>query len=307
MISIDINRLRTFLKVAQYGSFKQVAAQEYLTQRAVSKQMTQLEAELNVPLFIRGNNKITLTAQGKVFLTSAQDIVNHYMSALTALQHYDQTQQRLRVGYFSAFEKHLLQDPLFQLRQQFPRLAVDIHESSNEHLTHNVSNGELDLALSIGYGTASLPDDSTLMAQSIYQGKMVIGVSTLNPLSQHTQLAPTDLRNRPMLYYSPESSTFLLNRFLATMPFIHDYEQIQRVTSTEQMHFLVALDQAYAFYPSGLLSQKQLQADQQINYLPIVDSHTQRYDIVALYDPKNKNPMLKPLLQAIKNEAASQN
>lgn len=305
MLLIEINRLRTFLKVAQYGSFKRAAEKTFLTQRAVSKQMTQLENELAVPLFIRGDNKITLTPQGKLFLTSAQDIVNHYVSALTELRQYSQTQQSLRVGYFSAFEKNLLQNPLFKLRQQFPKLALSVHEMSNEHLTQNVSTGELDLALSIGYGTASLPKASKLMSQPIYHGTMVIGVSTLNPLSQQTTLSPIQLTNRPMLYYSPESSTFLLNRFLATMPFIHDYEQIQRVTSTEQMHFLVALDQAYAFYPSGLLAEKQLQADPQINYLPVADQHTQRYEIVALYDPKNKNPMLKLLLTAIKNEAAS--
>ena len=39
---MDLNRLKTFLKVAQYGSFKQVADENFITQRAVSKQMRQL-------------------------------------------------------------------------------------------------------------------------------------------------------------------------------------------------------------------------------------------------------------------------
>ncbi|MGL0749268.1 LysR family transcriptional regulator [Secundilactobacillus paracollinoides] len=83
---MDINRLQTFLKIAQYGSFQKVAEKEYVTQRAVSKQMTQLEAELNVTLFNRGKNQISLTPQGHQFLSSAQDIVNNYLSALTELQ-----------------------------------------------------------------------------------------------------------------------------------------------------------------------------------------------------------------------------
>ncbi len=77
---------------------------------------------------------------------------------------------------------------------------------------------------------------------------MVMGVSTLNPLSKHSVLTAQDLSTLPILYYSPETSTFLLESFMASMPFLDDYSRIHRVTSTEQMDILVALNQAFAFY-----------------------------------------------------------
>lgn len=247
-------------------------------------------------LFWRGKNKITLTPQGHLFLSSAQDIVNHYVSALTDLKQFNDTQHTLRVGYFSAFEQPLLQRPLFELLKQVPNLSLAVTEGSNEHLTQSVRNGNLDLAMSISYGKSAVETSSELTSQSVFDSMMVMGVSTLNPLSKKRELLPEDLTERPILYYSPESSTFLLESFLASMSFLHDYDQIQRVSSAEQMHLLVALDQAFAFYPSGLLPDNDQSTDGQVRYLPMAGDVSQGYQIVALHNPGNQNPMLKRLL-----------
>ncbi|MFT8909006.1 MAG: LysR family transcriptional regulator [Lentilactobacillus diolivorans] len=299
MTIIDIERLTTFLKVAQYGSFQQVAEQSFLSQRAVSKQIKQLENDLGVTLFVRGKNKITLTPQGKMFLSSAQDIVNNYMSALSELKRFDQNNQNvLRIGYFSAFEKKLLEDASFKLLQKMPELNLIIREESNEHLVQSLDNGNLDLALSIDYGISPVPVGSELKSVPIFQGQMLMGISTLNPLSTNEEIHPGDLKDYPILYYSPESSTFLLESFLATIPEVQDFERIQRVSSVEQMHLLVALNQAVAFYPGGLLSNRRVSADGHIKYLQIMSKHSQAYTIVALYNPKHDNPLLKSLLQS---------
>jgi len=59
---------------------------------------------------------------------------------------------------------------------------------------------------------------------------------------------------------------------------------------------LVALNQAFAFYPSGLIGHQDISADGQIRYLPIRGPLDQHYDIVVLYNKINQNPMLKQLL-----------
>ncbi len=142
---MDLDRLQTFLKVVQYGSFQQVAAREYRSQRTVSKQMTQLENELKVTLFDRGQNRIRLTPQGRLFWASAQDIVNNYTTALTELRQFNvPTDQILRVGYFSAFEQRLLLPALYDLKQQHSELQLVVRQRSNEHLAQQVADGSLD-------------------------------------------------------------------------------------------------------------------------------------------------------------------
>lgn len=294
---MDIDKLKTFLQVAQYGSFKQAANKEFLSQRAVSKQITQLETELGITLFWRRANRITLTPQGKFFLSSAQDMVNNYTKAIADLQTFNQqAHQTLKVGYFSAFEERLLRPALYTLKEQDADLYLSIREESNEHLVQSVRLGNLDAALSIRYGHSELNLEPSLTAVTIFHGEMVMGVSTLNPLSKRPYLVTSDLVTKPILYYSPETSTFLLESFLASMPFIADHERVRRVTSIEQMQIMVALDQAFAFYPAGLLDDSLLTTDSHIHLLPVHETNQQGYDILVIYPRKNENPALKKFL-----------
>ncbi|WP_137602837.1 LysR family transcriptional regulator [Paucilactobacillus nenjiangensis] len=293
---MDINRLQTFLKVVQFGSFKQVAEVELLTQRAISKQITLLEDELNTKLFIRDANKITLTSQGQFFYSSAQDIVNNYHAALDELEQLNNSSTNiLSVGYFSAFEKPLLQQALLKTAAVNPTNQLSIKQESNEHLYHGVSDGRLDLALSIDYGVSPISDNTKIVAKPIFSNQMIFGVSKLNPLSQKDALTEWDLEGQTILYYSPESSTFLLESFLASVPFLHDNEKIQRVSSIEQMNMLVALNQALAFYPGQLV--ENIPTEQNTGFLPLNSEQKQRYQIVALYNPNNQNPLLLELLK----------
>lgn len=299
---MDIEKLKIFLKVSQYGSFKKVAELEFKSQRAISKQVKQLETDLGVTLFFRKANRITLTPQGQFFLSVAQDMVNNYSNALSELQEFNQqAHQSLRVGYFSAFEEKLLRSGLYKLKKANPTLHLTIREQSNEHLTQSIIAGNLDTALSIDYGRKSANNGPHLQTKTIFSGEMVMGISTLNPKSHKDALLPADLQTeKPILYYSPESSTFLLESFLASMPFITNYERIQRVTSVEQMGLLVAMDQAYAFYPAGLLNEDLLVGDSHIKLLPVRQAPSQGYEIVMMYREDNDNPALANLLEAFK-------
>ncbi|WP_404814658.1 LysR family transcriptional regulator [Secundilactobacillus malefermentans] len=299
MNNLDINLLKTFLSVVQLGSFSKVADKEFLSQRAVSKQISKLEADLGVALFTRNANQIQLTPQGKFFFSSAQDIVNNYSTAVSELnQMNQQSPETLRLGYFSAFEKQLLENALLPVVANHPNLHLTVREESNEHLTESVSNGSLDAALSISYGRPALAPTSRLTEKPIFQGKMVMGVSNLDPLSQQTALSPADLADKSILYYSPESSTFLLESFLASVPFITNFEQIKRVTSLEQMALLVSLNQAFAFFPQGLIAGTN-QELANLTLLPISDSKSQTYQIVVIYNTENKNPNLKRFLKTL--------
>lgn len=60
-------QLRIFLDVVELGSFQKVAERNYVSQRAVSRQIQRLEEHLGTQLFNRGKNKITLTHAGRFF------------------------------------------------------------------------------------------------------------------------------------------------------------------------------------------------------------------------------------------------
>jgi DNA-binding transcriptional LysR family regulator len=71
-----IAALRTFLRVAEIGSFSAVAEERGVTQPAVSRQVTALEEHLGTRLVQRSTHAVTLTDEGRDLLSSAQQLVD---------------------------------------------------------------------------------------------------------------------------------------------------------------------------------------------------------------------------------------
>ena len=71
-----IAALRTFLRVAETGSFSAVAAERGLTQPAVSRQVSALEDHLGTRLVQRSTQAVTLTEKGRELLVAAQQLVD---------------------------------------------------------------------------------------------------------------------------------------------------------------------------------------------------------------------------------------
>lgn len=74
-----------FLSLARCGSFTKAADELFMTQPGLSYAIKQLEAELGVPLFNRGDKGVALTRYGETFLPYAERIVNNINAATEAI------------------------------------------------------------------------------------------------------------------------------------------------------------------------------------------------------------------------------
>jgi DNA-binding transcriptional LysR family regulator len=74
-MDFNIDRLRTFIVVARTGNLSAAAKELGASQPNVGRQMTALEKEVRIALFIRHSRGLELTEEGKDFLGLCQDIV----------------------------------------------------------------------------------------------------------------------------------------------------------------------------------------------------------------------------------------
>ncbi|MET0868684.1 MAG: LysR family transcriptional regulator, partial [Pseudorhodoplanes sp.] len=81
-VLIDIDQLRTFIAIAETGSFTKAAEVVHKTQSAVSMQMKRLEERLNKPIFARDGRASKLTEDGERLLDYARRIVKLNLEAL---------------------------------------------------------------------------------------------------------------------------------------------------------------------------------------------------------------------------------
>lgn len=286
---MNFDQLKTFIAVVEHGSFQKVSELEYISQRAISQSMKKLESELGFKLFIRGKNRISITQQGQEFYLKTKDMLDSFDLEVNSLRHQSLTEyQEIKIGYFSPFEGAMLRHQIFLYQRHNPNLKFKIIEESIEHLISDLSLGILDLAYILDYGSQTFLNQN-LINQIVFKGKMVIGISKLDPLSTKTKLTLNDLAEKPILYYSQEKSNYLKKAFLATLPEELSELSVARVSTIEQMQMLVATNQAVAFYPNGLL-QHAISQEAEISYLPIAGAnHSQKFKIQAIYHKNGNN------------------
>lgn len=73
--ALTLDQMRTFVAVAEHGSFRSGAAQLSRVQSAVSHAIANLEAELKVSLFDRSGHRPVLTLEGQALLANVRDIL----------------------------------------------------------------------------------------------------------------------------------------------------------------------------------------------------------------------------------------
>lgn len=73
---MELRVLKYFLAVAREENITKAAEFLHITQPTLSRQLMQLEEELNAQLFIRGKNRIVLTDEGMLLRRRAEEIVD---------------------------------------------------------------------------------------------------------------------------------------------------------------------------------------------------------------------------------------
>ena len=118
-------QLKTFLQVADAGSFSKAAEHLYITAPAVIKQVNLLEKNLGVELFIRSHRGLELTAAGRSLYQEAQNIIRHSEEAVNRVR---QTAMRktntIRVGFSPLSPPDELVRLLPKLHQHCPDLEI---------------------------------------------------------------------------------------------------------------------------------------------------------------------------------------
>ena len=121
-----IAALRSFLGVAETGSFSAVAAERDVTQPAVSRQVSSLEDHLGTRLVQRSTQAVTLTEEGRELLIGAQQLIDcaEALRQMTASRR-GKPMGRVRLAVPVPLGLYL-SDKIGRLLTQYEELSVDL-------------------------------------------------------------------------------------------------------------------------------------------------------------------------------------
>ena len=230
---MDLNQLRTFVTVADFGHLTRAAEALHLSQPAVSGHIKALEEGFGVTLFERSSSGMSLTPSGRRLLEESAQIID----AVEHLKHSAQELRgeptgKLKVG--TVLEPSLLRvgDLLVHARELYPQIELELSQVMSSDALARVRAGTLDASFYFG-----ARPDADLMAVELRD--IVYHVTMPGAWASELEVAPWEtIAARPWIV-APEPSThrrLVMELFHAPAP---SPERIVEADNESVIHNLV--------------------------------------------------------------------
>ena len=195
-------KLDTLLLVGEKRNFTRAAQALSLTQPAVSHHISQLEQELGVRLFVRGNGDLMLTPEGETVLRYVRRMKALEKKMAEELQEAGRRLTRLRIGITHTAESSIVAEVLARYTNENPGISITIVTDNINNLYDMLENFELDLAVVEGRSTR--PELSALMLDTDY---LVCVLANTHPLSHSSMITLDEIRQEKLILRLPNSET----------------------------------------------------------------------------------------------------
>ena len=195
-----LNLIRTFIKVADLGSFSKAAQVLNLAPSSITRSINKLEAELDVRLFKRSTRALVLTEEGNQFYRRADKLLEDADSLISSMQGTrSEPEGILRISSFEGFGRAFISPLLPEFLKRHPKLKVEI-ELDNHIIDLNSEN--VDIGIRIG-----MPADSNLNARLLLANSTMLCASPSYLEQSGTPIKPEDLLEHNCLVLNRDRQT----------------------------------------------------------------------------------------------------
>lgn len=169
-LDVQLDWLRSFLAVADTGTFTAAARQVGRAQSRVSAHIASLEREFGAQLVVRNPAPVRLTPAGEVLLAHAQRTLDEIDSAQTSIGAMKgEVRGLLRVATFPGASAVLLAPVIRTFTEQYPLVEIELFDGLPFELAAMVLHNQVDFAVRTDHPpvkSASLKT-STLLKEAI--------------------------------------------------------------------------------------------------------------------------------------------
>lgn len=145
---MDLADLKTFLKIAETGSFSAAAEHMHVTQPAISKRLVNLENALGATLIERLPRNARLTQAGELLKTRAEHILREIENTQAEIHNLSKTVTgQLSIATSHHIGLHRLPAQIRKYLKQFPQVDLDLHFLASEEAEKALLAGDVELAL----------------------------------------------------------------------------------------------------------------------------------------------------------------
>ena len=188
--------MRCLVRASETLNYSQTAREMYISQSAVTQQVSSAETEFNVKIFEKDGKKIRLTEAGSIIVSGLRNILSTYDSTLVQAQRVNQMTNELRIGYHGPMNWGTFPALLAEFKEQMPQIRLSVCTDHWVVLVHDLNQGLLDLVFTEAKEMEQYPQ---LSSEFLFQDIPCICMSTKNPLCEKTVLYPCDLAGENLI------------------------------------------------------------------------------------------------------------
>ena len=291
-IKCNFNLYRSFYAVAITGSFSEAARLLYVSQPSLSYNVKQLEEQLNINLFYRKINGVSLTLEGEKLLENIGQAFNSILEVEKYLSDVSSKNDSLIIGAPTHIVRFFISPIIDRFLEINPKIHLKVVEKSTNSLKGMLQKGEIDIMIDTSF---TINEDKDIIVEYLsseeccFAGKpkLLETCDTAEKLSKQSLILPSvggNLRKIIDEYFSSHN--------IKVVP------QIEAYTTETILSFV---DKGYGigfFYESSiksLLEDKSLIKFDDNNLIPAIT-------LCFGVNKKNRNSLLQSFVDLLKRE-----
>ncbi len=288
---MKIERFQYFAEVARLGSITAAARKCYISQTAMSQQMSALEEDLGVCLLERTKTGTKLTEEGKILLPKAEALIEAYQEILGCFAAGKKQEAKLTIAYTGPMEQQLLLAAVPVFHRVHPEIDVQLRQCSMAAIGEELENNECDIALAV-HGEIRMKG---CHHAEVLRRPICVAVSAKAALENEKMLTMEQLKKRRFVVLRPDASTRtskLIHQWLISLGW--QESMILYADNIESQLLMVSLGEGITLMPEGIYPPG-------IRLVPFADKENFVHRTEAVW--KGKSSLCEEMIHLLQKEA----
>lgn len=198
---MTLNQITYFVQVAKLENYRQAADQLHVSQPSLSRSIANLEEELQIDLFEKQGRGVVLTKAGKLFLESANRILDECKAAQTKMSEISTGGGVIAIGYVFPLAGSFIPTHVrsFLSAPGNDQVSFQFTQNHTPFLVEKIEKGQLD----VGFG--GCVDHIDLEYFPVVSQELVIITPLDHPLASQKEVSFAQLEQYPVIGYDHHS------------------------------------------------------------------------------------------------------
>lgn len=193
---MDTRVLKYFLTVVREENITRAAEILHVTQPTLSRQLSKLEEDLGVQLFVRGKKGISLTDDGVLFRRRAGEIVELSDKAERELLEREQlVDGEISIGCGELESVKVIPQLFMSFKETYPNVRLNLYTGNADDTKQRIDSGLTDIGLLLEPVEIEKYDFIRLNIKE----RWVVIMKSDDPLAEKEYITSEDLKNMPLI------------------------------------------------------------------------------------------------------------